>query len=132
MATKKNTKAKSSSPAKKAAKARKEDSANRYIASVILFASAVLVFCLAVVEGEAAWTFLHNALLGLTGFSAYAWPAVMLYSAILLAMDKDRAYCTRGIVSASVLLLTAQSFFPGHPLPGCGGRGHGHSLLSKI
>lgn len=109
MATKKNTKAKSSSPAKKAAKARKEDSANRYIASVILFASAVLVFCLAIVEGEAAWTWMHNVLLGLTGFSAYVWPVVMLYSAILLAMDKDRAYCTRGIVSASVLLLTAQT-----------------------
>ena len=35
-------------------------------------------------------------------------------------------------LDALFLLLTAQSFFPGHPLPGCGGRGHGHSLLSKI
>ncbi len=108
MATKKNTKSKSS-PAAKAAKARKDDAAKRYISSVILFAVAVLIFCLAIVKGEAAWTFMHNFLLGLTGFSAYVWPAVLLYSAILLAMDKDRAYCTRGIVSASVLLLTAQT-----------------------
>lgn len=108
MATKKNTKGKSS-PAAKAAKAKKDDAAKRYISSVILFAVAVLMFCLAIVKGEAAWTWMHNVLLGLTGFSAYVWPAVMLYSAVLLAMDKDRAYCTRGIVSASVLLLTAQT-----------------------
>lgn len=109
MATKKTSKSKSSSPAKSAAKARKEDTAKRYIASVVLFASAVLFFCIAIVKGEAAWTALHSFMLGLFGWSAYVWPTVMLYSAVLLAMDKDRGYCTRGIVSAASLLLTAQT-----------------------
>lgn len=109
MATKKKTKKKSASAAASAARTRKDDTAKRYIASVVLFAAAVLVFCLAVVRGEAAWTALHDFLLGAAGFSAYVWPAVMIYAAILLAMDKERAYCTRHIVCAGVLLLTAQT-----------------------
>ena len=107
MATKKQAQKRKGSSA--AASKKKENQAtNRYAVSVILFAVAILMFCIAIFKGEIAWTFLHNVWLGLCGFSAYVWPFVMIYSAVLLAMDKDRSYCTRHIVCASLLLYTVQ------------------------
>ena len=94
---------------KKPAPTKKQEAANRYIASIVLFAAAILMFCIAIVEGEVVWQFLHEAWLGITGFAAFVWPAVMLYTAILLAMDKDRAAVARCSVSAGVLLLTVQA-----------------------
>ena len=67
MATKSST---SKKRAQTAAKTKRDDATGRYIASVVLFALAILLFCLAVVEGEAVWAFLHRAWLGLAGCSA--------------------------------------------------------------
>ena len=94
---------------KKPAPTKKQEAANRYVASIVLFAAAILMFCIAVVEGEVVWKFLHEAWLGITGFAAYVWPAVMLYTAILLAMDKDRSAVARCSISAGILLLTLQA-----------------------
>lgn len=106
MATKSST---SKKRAQTAAKTKRDDATGRYIASVVLFALAILLFCLAVVEGEAVWAFLHRAWLGLAGFSAYLWPLAMLYAAVMLARDKDRATALRHGISAGVLLMTAQA-----------------------
>ena len=103
MATKSNAKK------KKPARTKKQEAADRYVASIVLFASAILLFCIAVVEGEVVWKWLHDVWLGVTGFAAYVWPAVVLYTAVLLAMDKEKGAVIRATVSAGVLLLTVQA-----------------------
>ena len=109
MATKKPAAKKAATKKAAPARTKRDEAASRYVWSILLFASAILLFCFAVVKGEAAWTFLHNAWLGIAGFSAFIWPAVVLYAAVLLAMDKDRPTVLRCVISAGVLLLTVQA-----------------------
>ena len=112
MAAKKQTRKSAASKSKTAARGKSggnKSGANRYAASVILFATAILTFCIAVVKGENVWTAVHTFWLGLAGFSAYIWPAVMMYAAVLLAMDKEKSAVTRPVVCSSVLLLTIQT-----------------------
>ncbi len=57
--------------------------------AVILLAVAVLTFCIAIIEGENVWTWLHNAMLGVFSFSAYLLPIALGVYAVLLALEKD-------------------------------------------
>ncbi len=82
---------------------------SRYVASVLLFAVSILLFCLACVKGEAAWTTLHSFWLGVVGFAAFVWPIALMYFAILLATDKDRSANTRSMICTSVLIFTVQT-----------------------
>ncbi len=112
MAAKKQTRKPAASKSNATARGKSggnKSGATRYAASVIIFAAAILLFCIAVVKGENVWTALHTFWLGLAGFSAYIWPAVMIYAAVLLAMDRERPAVTRPIICSGVLLLTVQT-----------------------
>jgi S-DNA-T family DNA segregation ATPase FtsK/SpoIIIE len=63
--------------------------------SVILFAAGVLVFFMAVVKGSAGWQNIHNCLLGLFGFSAFFIPVILIYTAVLIGMEKSQK-CVSG------------------------------------
>ena len=67
---------------------KQEKNAGRQIAAVLLFAGALLVLFLSIIEGEAVWFFLHNLLRGLFGIGVFLVPIVMAGVAILLSMDK--------------------------------------------
>ena len=83
MAKKKKTKA------AKAKQTKEQISSHKQMTAVILFAVAVLTFCLAIIEGEKAWAWLHNGLLGLFSFSAYLLPFALGAYAVFLALEKD-------------------------------------------
>ena len=58
------------------------------VRAVVLFACAVFVGCLSIVEGDSLWKWAHNALLGLFGGWAVLWPVLMVYVAVITTLDK--------------------------------------------
>ncbi len=83
MAKKKTTKS------AKAKQTKAQVSSHKQMTAVILFAVAALTFCLAVIEGEKAWAWLHNTMLGLFSFSAYLLPFALGAYAVFLALERD-------------------------------------------
>lgn len=58
------------------------------VRSVVLFACAILLACLVLIQGDNLWNWAHNAMLGLFGSWALLWPLLMIYVAIITALDK--------------------------------------------
>ncbi len=98
-AKKKSTKKKSTRQTKAV------NSAHRQINAIILLAVAVLVFCLAIIEGENVWTWLHQVLLGIFSFSAYVLPALLGFVSIMLALDKDTGALSVRVWQSAVFAL---------------------------
>lgn len=57
--------------------------------SIILFALGVLVLLIAFIEGTSGWNKIHNILLGTFGIAILAVPAMLIYTAILIGMEKS-------------------------------------------
>lgn len=68
-----------------------QKSAQQQIHALILLAVSILVFCLAVIKGEAVWTWLHNFILGMFSYSACIVPVLLAFVSIMLALEKDVA-----------------------------------------
>ncbi len=62
--------------------------------SVILFAAGVLVFLLTVIEGNSGWKMIHNLFRGLFGLSVFLVPVIIIYTAVLIAMEKSQQTVT--------------------------------------
>ncbi len=75
--------------ASKAKQTKAQISTRKQMRAVILLAVAVLTFCLAIIEGENVWTWLHNVMLGLFSFSAYLLPLAFGVYAVFMALEKD-------------------------------------------
>lgn len=84
--------AKAGAPKKAAAKKQASQPVKRSLSAqtkaILLLAGAVLLLFLIFIPGENVWTFLHNVLLGLFGTLAIAWPLLLIYVAIITAMEK--------------------------------------------
>ena len=78
-------------PSSKAAEkiSREQTSARQQMRALLLLAVAVLLFCMAVIRGENAWSWLHNLLLGLFSFNACIIPFLLAFVAIVLALEKN-------------------------------------------
>ncbi len=61
---------------------------NRQASAVVLFAFAVLLMCITVIEGGSFWKLMHDTLFGLLSFSAFLVPVILFYIAIITALDK--------------------------------------------
>lgn len=77
------------SKASKARQTKAQISTRKQMRAVVLLAVAVLTFCLAIIEGENVWTWLHNVMLGLFSFSAYLLPVAFGVYAVFMALEKD-------------------------------------------
>ncbi|MBQ1989425.1 MAG: DNA translocase FtsK [Clostridia bacterium] len=62
--------------------------ARRQFTSVILFALAIFFLCLVFVKGQNIWTWLHNAVFWIFGLTAYFFPFLLGFIAIMYALDK--------------------------------------------
>ncbi len=96
------------------------------IRAVVLFASAILLGCLVLIPGESLWNWAHDAILGLFGSWALLWPVLMIYVAVITAMEKPRGsisgkvwmtvvvivlFCTTGFVFGGRKILDGLSFW---------------------
>ena len=108
----------SSRSSKQTAAAKKQKEAqDRVMYSVVLFSVGILVLLLTLIEGEAAWKAIHNLLRGLFGLSVYLVAPVLLYSSVMMAMDKSgKTVAGKAIQGAAAILLISamvQIFFVG-------------------
>lgn len=58
--------------------------------SVILFAAGILIFLFTVIEGSSGWQFIHNLFRGLFGLSVFLVPVILIYTAILISMERSQ------------------------------------------
>ncbi len=83
-------------------------SAKNQSAAVLLFAGAVLLLCIALIEGASLWGWLHKTLLGLFGACLYILPFLMGYVAVLCAMERPIG-SVKAKIGQSFLLITVLS-----------------------
>ena len=107
MAKKKQTKSRSQAASKAAeTRAREAHRANarRQTTSVLLFALAIFVTCVVVIPGANVWAWIHNLLLGLFGICAYLMPVILIYVAIVFAMDEKAGHVKTKLWQSALLL----------------------------
>lgn len=115
--------AKAGAPKKAAAKKQASQPVKRSLSAqtkaILLLAGAVLLLFLIFIPGENVWTFLHNVLLGLFGTLAIAWPLLLIYVAIITAMEKkvDAKMAGKLSLAIGVIVLPLPLFIYGIPIP---------------
>lgn len=90
------------------------------VRAVVLFACAILLACLVLIPGDNLWKWAHNAVLGLFGSWALLWPVLMIYVAVITALEKPRGSITGKIwmtVVIIVLFCATGYIFGGSKLP---------------
>lgn len=91
--------AKRSSGGKRGAPAKKDSAKERLIEaqnernrtwSVILFAAGVLIAAMALIPGSSGWHSVHDFLLGIFGVSVFFVPIILIYTSVLIGMNKTQ------------------------------------------
>ena len=103
-------------PTKKAAQ--QADTAKRQLLSVIWFAVSVFFLCVVFIKGQNLWLGLHNIIFGIFGVTAYFYPFLLGFVAIMYAVDKIKGSFTVKIAEATalaVLVGAAVDIFSAHP-----------------
>ena len=109
--------AKPAEPQAAPAKAPVQQNASNQFWSVILFALGILSLLLLVVSGSSAWNAIHRVLLGLFGIAAIFIPLILVYTAILIGMDRTQQTVTGkafwGVALTVLCSAVVQLFFYG-------------------
>lgn len=106
------TSRKNTSPKTAGARTKRQASepARKQTTAVLLFAGAILLFCLVIIPGESLWGWLHKLLLGLFGICAYIFPFLVGYFAVVYAMERAVEfrvkpwYCVMAFVTLSTTI----------------------------
>lgn len=75
------------------------------IRAVVLFACAIFLGCLALIEGDSLWKWAHNALLGIFGGWAVLWPVLMIYVAVVTTLDKPTGSMSGKIWLTAIIIV---------------------------
>ncbi len=103
MATKKKRKTTGSATTKKV-KA-EYTAARRQLMSVIWFAVAVFFLCIVFIEGQNLWAWLHNAIFWIFGITAYFFPFLLGFVAVMYALDKISGSLTSKSIQTGVFVM---------------------------
>lgn len=105
--TKNSASKKKTTPAKKNSKAFQEQLEMEQIkkrhdiiriVSIVTFTLSVFVFFIAIIEGDGAWNWMHNAYVGVFGFGAYLLPFLTIGVSVLFNMEKkDFSIIAKGL-----------------------------------
>lgn len=78
----------------------------RQLMSVIWFAVAGLFcFCIVFIKGQNVWLAIHNFIFGVFGVTAYFYPFLLGFVAVLFAMDKIGGSINAKITESGVLVI---------------------------
>lgn len=80
-------------------------SARHQTAAILLFAGAVLLLCLVLIPGASLWGLLHKFVLGLFGICAFILPVLMIYIAVIAAMERPVGSVSGKLWQGVLLLL---------------------------
>lgn len=89
----------------------------RQLYSVVWFAVAIFFLCVVFVKGQNLWAGLHNAIFGIFGVTAFFYPFVLGFVAVMYALDKANSSITAKIVEsigAVALIGAAVDIFSKH------------------
>ena len=96
------------------------------VRAVVLFACAIFLGCLTLIEGDSLWKWAHSALLGIFGGWAVLWPVLMIYVAVITTMEKPSGgiggkiwltgliivlFCATGFIFGGAKISEGLSFF---------------------
>lgn len=82
------------------------------IRAVVLFACAIFLGCLVLIPGDNLWKWAHGVMLGLFGSWALLWPVLMIYVAVITALEKPRGPITGKIwMTVAIILLFCMTGF---------------------
>ncbi len=76
--------------AQKALRLEAQMKARHQAIAVVLFALSLLLFALIFIPGESVWFWTHSQILGLFGVCAILWPILLIYIAVVTALEKPR------------------------------------------
>lgn len=93
------------SPTKSTKQNEEKAAANRQLAAIILFAVSVFFICLSFINGGGLWGVLRTLSFGLFGFSAFIWPLVLIYVAVMATLDKTDQKIGVKIFEAAMLIM---------------------------
>ena len=100
------TKKKGSSTRKSSAAVTKETAAGRrQLMSVVWFTVALFLLFVVFVEGENLWQGLHNIIFGIFGVTAYFYPFLLGFVAVMFALDRINGSITAKIIESSLLVV---------------------------
>lgn len=115
------TKKKGSSSSKRGGKAKSEatqlNSGKRQLLSVIWFAVSLFFLCVVFIKGQNVWLWLHNTIFGIFGVTAYFYPFLMGFVAVMFALDRINGSITAKITESGLLVAfigTAVDVFSKH------------------
>lgn len=87
----------------------RDRSVNGQIYAIVLFCVSLLLLCLAFIPGEAVWGFFRSLLFGLFGFTAYIWPLILIYIAVMLTLNKTESKVGSKVFEAAFLTVLISS-----------------------
>ena len=77
---------------------------NRQFSAIILFAIAVLLLCLAIIDAGGLWGALRTFLFGMFGFCTFIFPLLLFVIAIFLTLDKIDGKFTTNIIEVTLII----------------------------
>ncbi len=81
------------------------DDASKQKTAIILLAVSVLFLAATLIKGEHLWLHLHNFIFGLFGITAFSWPLMLIYVAIMIASNRSMISAKSNIIGASAFVL---------------------------
>ena len=105
MATKKKGSTTRKSNTANSAKTPESTAGRRQLMSVVWFAVAVFFLFIVFIKGQNVWAWLHNFVFGIFGVTAYFYPFLMGFVAIMYAMDKINGSITAKIIESGLLVV---------------------------
>ncbi len=78
--------------------------AQRQRTAVILMAVALLLFAMTLIKGESAWAAIHNFIFGVFGICSYVWPLMLVYLAVMFAINKPMKSTVANIIGAGLFV----------------------------
>ncbi len=97
---------------------KQSNNARRQLLSVIWFAVAVFFLCVVFIKGQNLWLGLHNIIFGIFGVTAFVFPFLLGFVAIMYALDKINGSFNAKITESAlvvVLIGAAIDIFSAHP-----------------
>ena len=96
---------------------KKAQEGNRQLHSVIWFTVAIFLLCVVFIKGQNVWTFIHNFMFGIFGVTAYFYPFLLGFVAVMFAVDKMESSIKAKIIESTgiiVLIGAAVDIFTVH------------------
>ena len=77
----------------------------RQLLSVIWFAVAVFLLCVVFIPGQNVWLAIHNFIFGVFGVTAFFYPFLLGFVAVLFAMDKIGGSMNAKVIESGILVI---------------------------